>query len=389
MTVEQCVARAKKRYPIWKPYILWCSSRPFSDMGQNASHNSPSPRPSPQHPQETRKRPQPPRRTSLELPDINRLSLSPLRRPPNTTHTPATIPIPPSDNAQGMVDMGNHLDSSPISSPNVSQPEPSHPRFNPQIDHEDPAYEHNRYPEGGMHTPEVHIHSSIPLGIPLPVFGTSQSSPFQSEGNDGLVQTIITWRGGGMNVFLSGTFESSWRGRVRMIPEYISPFLKICRSAHVSRIRPSSLGVFSVTVRLPPGNHRLKFLVDEQWRCSDDLPTATDNDGHLVNYIEVPNSVASAWDPSETPSPQTSRQQTPFISHIPPHLVHSAVQEERYLSQQLPNPPPIPHPATLPRHLEKVILNAQRHGRDRAVMEGNRDDNSVLPIPNHVVLNHL
>lgn len=152
---------------------------------------------------------------------------------------------------------------------------------------------------------------------------------------------------------------------------------------------PGTPGVFSVSVRLPPGNHRLKFLVDEQWRCSDDLPTATDNDGHLVNYIEVPHSATSAWDPSESSSPQTSRQQTPFISHIPPHLVHSAVQEERYLSQQLPNPPPIPHPATLPRHLEKVILNAQRHGRDRAVMEGNRDDNSVLPIPNHVVLNHL
>ncbi|KAF8333563.1 5'-AMP-activated protein kinase beta subunit, interation domain-containing protein [Cantharellus anzutake] len=197
--------------------------------------------------------------------------------------------------------------------------------------------------------------------------GTSQSSPFQPEGNDGLVQTTITWRGGGTNVFLSGTFESSWKGRVRMIPE-------------------SSPGVFSVAIRLPPGNHRLKFLVDDQWRCSDELPTATDNDGHLVNYIEVP---PSAWDPSETASSRTSRQQTPFISHIPPHLVHSAVQEERYLSQQLADPPPIPHPATLPRHLEKVILNAQRHGRDRAVMEGSRDDNSVLPIPNHVVLNHL
>lgn len=53
------------------------------------------------------------------------------------------------------------------------------------------------------------------------------------------------------------------------------------------------------------------------------------------------------------------------------------------------NPPPIPHPAALPRHLEKVILNTHRHTRERAVMDGHRDDNSVLPIPNHVVLNHL
>lgn len=136
----------------------------------------------------------------------------------------------------------------------------------------------------------------------------------------------------------------------------------------------------------------MKFIVDDQWRCSDDYPTATDNDGHLVNYIEVPNvsGSTSVWDPSSEPaSPQPSRQQTPFGGDIPPHLVHSALLEEQYLSQRMANPPPIPHPAALPRHLEKVILNAQRHGRDRAVMEGVRDDNSVLPIPNHVVLNHL
>lgn len=53
------------------------------------------------------------------------------------------------------------------------------------------------------------------------------------------------------------------------------------------------------------------------------------------------------------------------------------------------SPPPIPHPAALPRHLERVILNTHRHTRERAVMDGHRDDNSVLPIPNHVVLNHL
>lgn len=40
-------------------------------------------------------------------------------------------------------------------------------------------------------------------------------------------------------------------------------------------------------INLPPGPHRLKFIVDESWRCSDDLATATDADGSLVNYIEV------------------------------------------------------------------------------------------------------
>ena len=153
---------------------------------------------------------------------------------------------------------------------------------------------------------------------------------------------------------------------------------------------PTNPDVFKTTVRLPPGTHRLKFVVDDQWKCADDLPTATDNDGHLVNYIEVPSASASAWDPSSEASvPEASRHQTPFGDIIPPHLLHSALLEEQYLSQQMANPPPIPHPATLPRHLEKVILNTHRHGRERAVMDGIRDDNSVLPIPNHVVLNHL
>lgn len=44
---------------------------------------------------------------------------------------------------------------------------------------------------------------------------------------------------------------------------------------------------FSLVLNLPPGPHRLKFIVDESWRCSDDLATATDADGSLVNYLEV------------------------------------------------------------------------------------------------------
>ncbi|KAF9517258.1 carbohydrate-binding module family 48 protein [Hydnum rufescens UP504] len=341
-------------------------------MGQQNSSTT-SPRPPAQ---DQKKRPQPPRRTSLELPDIHKMSISHLnpRRPPAPSTAPAPIPIPPS-NIHAMIDVGNHLGSSPMS-PFHHPPTPPHrSRYSP---HGSPVPDTSRRQDDSQPrrsdpaapTPETHIHSSIPLGITLPVAGNSPPP----EAGDGLVPTNIIWRAGGNNVLLAGTFDSSWRGRVRLNPE------------------PGVPNTFSVTIRLPPGNHRLKFIVDDQWRCSDDYPTATDNDGHLVNYIEVPNvsGSSSGWDPSSEPSsPQLSRQQTPFGGDIPPHLAHSALLEEQYLSQRMPNPPPIPHPAALPRHLEKVILNAQRHGRDRAVMEGVRDDNSVLPIPNHVVLNHL
>lgn len=40
---------------------------------------------------------------------------------------------------------------------------------------------------------------------------------------------------------------------------------------------------------LPPGTHRLKFIVDDEWKCSNEMETATDPDGNLVNYLQVMN----------------------------------------------------------------------------------------------------
>lgn len=44
---------------------------------------------------------------------------------------------------------------------------------------------------------------------------------------------------------------------------------------------------FNTILRLPPGQYRLKFIVDDSWRCSKQIPTATDDDGTLVNWLEV------------------------------------------------------------------------------------------------------
>lgn len=48
-----------------------------------------------------------------------------------------------------------------------------------------------------------------------------------------------------------------------------------------------SVNEFYTTLRLRPGQYRLKFIVDDSWRCSKTIPTATDDDGTLVNWIEV------------------------------------------------------------------------------------------------------
>jgi hypothetical protein len=40
-------------------------------------------------------------------------------------------------------------------------------------------------------------------------------------------------------------------------------------------------------VDMPPGNHQLKFIVDDEWKCSEDFPIVSDQEGNLVNCIEV------------------------------------------------------------------------------------------------------
>jgi 5'-AMP-activated protein kinase regulatory beta subunit len=53
---------------------------------------------------------------------------------------------------------------------------------------------------------------------------------------------------------------------------------------------------FSAVLELPPGTHRLKFIVDDEWKCSNDLEAATDPDGNLVNYIEVDDGLDDDFD---------------------------------------------------------------------------------------------
>lgn len=49
----------------------------------------------------------------------------------------------------------------------------------------------------------------------------------------------------------------------------------------------------------------------------------------------------------------------------------------------------LPVPPALPPHLNKVILNVTPKELEGTVGGTAGDDNSILPLPNHVVLNHL
>lgn len=217
------------------------------------------------------------------------------------------------------------------------------------------------------------------------------------------VNVKITWHGVGKSVVLARAGDDNWKGRQQMESECVY----LDRSAHPSDSHhsdPPADTSWSTWVSLMPGTHHIRFIVDEQWRLADDLPTAVDDEGSLANYVAVPISgstpphlvsvpvvlpkqpphpVHSFW--STTTSTQGStidvpsssdatRSSSKWTDEIPAELVAAAREEEAYLAYTAaaeydqsgyanthpqvpaPNIPPAP---VLPRHLDKLILNVK------------------------------
>lgn len=156
-----------------------------------------------------------------------------------------------------------------------------------------------------------------------------------------------------------------------------------------------------------PGTHHVRFIVDGNMLVSQDLPTTVDFGNNLVNYIEVsaddvPRPFDSSNDPMTIPAPEdekkpgeqkdnkseaSTKRTKPtlpaerYTSSVPQYLIDldkaedtTAYQYAAAAIEKLPTPP------SLPGFLGKPILNAATPMKD---------DNSVLSMPNHTVLNHL
>ncbi|RBQ87746.1 hypothetical protein VDGD_08349 [Verticillium dahliae] len=207
------------------------------------------------------------------------------------------------------------------------------------------------------------------------------------------VPTQLLWTHGGEKVYVTGTIFQ-WNRKQRLHPVEGKP------------------GVFSGTVHILPGTHHVRFLVDGIMQTSPDLPTTVDFGNNLVNYIEVSaddlpsqnkagqdasaaagagaadgqaavKPSASQTDDSAKPLPRGKSvpSASQYFHQIPKYLVDFDQAEDSPSYQyavtaieKLPTPP------SLPGFLGKPILNA-------AVLM--KDDNSVLNMPNHTVLNHL
>lgn len=101
---------------------------------------------------------------------------------------------------------------------------------------------------------------------------TQSNNEGQSELNN-LVSVVITWDQGGNTVFVTGSF-TDWRKMIALEPV-------------------NKDGKFAISLKLPVGNHRFRFIVDGELRISDSLPQATDQMGNFVNFLEVVSPTSS------------------------------------------------------------------------------------------------
>ncbi|KAJ6782139.1 hypothetical protein PWT90_10519 [Aphanocladium album] len=223
-------------------------------------------------------------------------------------------------------------------------------------------------------------------------FDDEDSHELRVDRSRPVVPTRIEWNGGGEKVYVTGTIFQ-WSRKQRLHPVEGKP------------------GCFAGTIYVLPGTHHVRFVVDTIMKTSPDLPTTVDFGNNLVNYIEVSAEMAlqqqlevakpgpdgqvraipagtgaGAASAEEPPKPAPAKYKAipprdSYRSEIPQYLVDFDQAEESpaYQSavgaiEKLPTPP------SLPGFLSKPILNAA------TLM---KDDNSVLNMPNHTVLNHL
>ncbi|TEA19102.1 SNF1 protein kinase subunit beta-3 [Colletotrichum sidae] len=199
------------------------------------------------------------------------------------------------------------------------------------------------------------------------------------------------WRRGGGKVYVTGTIFQ-WNRKQRLHPVEGQP------------------GFFAGTIHILPGTHHVRFLVDGIMQTSPDLPTTVDFGNNLVNFIEVSADDLPAKAPvipgpipapgtvaTDQAAPQASASQVdgqpkpPKGRAVPSHSAYSYEIPKYLVDFDQPEDSPayqhavtaiekLPTPPALPGFLGKPILNA-------AVLM--KDDNSVLNMPNHTVLNHL
>lgn len=171
---------------------------------------------------------------------------------------------------------------------------------------------------------------------------TRQKDGLELEKKKRTIPIVFRWDGGGNEVYVCGTFNN-WETKIPMT---------------------NSQGDFTAIVDLPEGEHEYKFYVDGEWLHNPDEPASNNGLGSYNNIVTVSKKHFDAYfetwdllaDKGDSSPPGSYSQQVPprsATSGLPPHL------------------PPL---------LQQTVLN-----QDLPDFE----DPTLLPQPNHVILNHL
>ncbi|XP_059156372.1 5'-AMP-activated protein kinase subunit beta-2-like isoform X2 [Physella acuta] len=159
-----------------------------------------------------------------------------------------------------------------------------------------------------------------------------------------LLPTVFKWEGGGKEVFLAGSFNN-WKTKI--------PLAK-------------SHGDFYTILDLPEGDHQYKFFVDGQWVNSPNDPVTNSDIGTQNNTMRVKRSDFDAFEALAIDGRAAKKaDKNDYGQEIPP----------RGTTEGKHSGPPF-----LPPQLLQVILNKDTPAHVEP---------SLLPEPNHVMLNHL
>lgn len=170
-----------------------------------------------------------------------------------------------------------------------------------------------------------------------------------------LLPTVFKWEGGGKEVHLAGSFNN-WKNKI--------PLAK-------------SNGDFYTILELPEGDHQYKFYVDGQWLHNASEPTTTNNMGTLNNIVQVKRSDFEVFEALALDSISVlnsgKHKHGNDMAGSPPGEYAQEIPTRK--PGEKPSGPPI-----LPPHLLQVILNKDTPAHCEP---------TLLPEPNHVMLNHL
>lgn len=205
-------------------------------------------------------------------------------------------------------------------------------------------------PTQSVSTPALPHQHSAPCEVP------SGSGPAAAtEGPEPpLLPVVIQWRKGGQDVQLCGSF-TGWKP------------IPMARSE--SNINSEHMSI----VNLPEGRHEYKFRIDGEWVVDANESTTDAEDGVKNNYITVKGSdfaACEALNMETAPVAGELAGSPPGSYGREPPPSRAAAWDHRAASQ----------PPALPPHLLQVILN-----KDTPVS----CEPTLLPAPNHVMLNHL